>query len=70
MTKKVDTTTPQKDQVQVESTRKPASQLLTEFLNANNMRLTITPIKNAISQVDDGSIIIKPSEISAKYIGE
>lgn len=66
--KKVDTTTPQEQSTP--QTRKPANQLLREFLDANDMVLKLTPITERMSRVDDGSILIKPSEVVASYRGE
>lgn len=65
MPKKVDTTT-QEEQVQT-TPRPTATQLLSQFLIENKMRLRITPIKDRMNSVDDGSLIIRPSDVTAVY---
>lgn len=46
---------------------KSATQLLNEFLSANNIELTQTQLSQSIKFVSDGAIIITKPEIGARY---
>lgn len=44
-----------------------AIQVLNEFLQANNIELTQTPLSQMTALISDGSFMIKKPEIGARY---
>ena len=56
-----------KDFPKEEMEREPASVVLSRFLEKEGITLTVSPLSSGTVAVGDGSVLIKPPSINAKY---